>query len=136
MSEEGQRVVTTAQEEARRLKHNYLGTEHLLLGLLKAQQNQAAPILRDLGVSAQAVTSRVKTIIGQGTEEVGGPIPLTPRTKKVLALSVDACRRSGDLAARPEHILLGLLEEGEGVAAQILRDLGVSLGDVQAALSK
>jgi hypothetical protein len=135
-SEEGRRVVTTAQEEARRLNHNYLGTEHLLLGLLRDRQSRASRVLRELGVSGQGVRSRVKQIIGEGTEVPTGPIPFTPRSKKVLELSVEACQRSGEPAAAPHHILLGLLDEGEGVAAAILKEFGVTRRKVQATLAK
>lgn len=135
-SEQGKRVVVVAQEEARRLNHNYLGTEHLLLGLCRDRQTKAGRVLRDLGVSGQAVRSRVHRLIGEGTDTVPGPIPFTPRTKKVLSLSVDACRRSGEGAAEPHHILIGLLDEGEGVAASILREFGITEQKVEEALAK
>ncbi len=134
-TEEARQVVVRAQEEARRLNHNYLGTEHLLLALLRDRHGAAARALRELGLSAQAVRSDVKRIIGLGSEPPAGRIPLTPRAKKTLELA----RRAADSGNSPiwtEHLLLGLLDEGEGVAAQILSDHGVTREKVQLAVAK
>ena len=133
---EGRRVVVVAQDEARRLNHNYLGTEHLLLGILRNRDSRAARVLRDLGVSAQRVRSAVKRMIGEGSDPVAGQVPFTPRAKKVLSLGVAAARSAGESLAGPEHLLLGLLEEGEGVAAQILADSGVTRHAVEDSLRK
>jgi ATP-dependent Clp protease ATP-binding subunit ClpC len=134
LGEEGRGVVVLAQEEARRLKHNYVGTEHLLLGLLREGQGSARTILRQMGLSAQSVRSSVKRIIGEGTEPAAGAARFTPRAKKVLELSV---RAEGDEGRVQSHrILLALLEEGEGVAAEILNERGVTLEGIREALPK
>jgi hypothetical protein len=132
-TEEARQVVVRAQEEARRLNHNYLGTEHILLALLRERQATAARVLRDLGVSVQEVRTEVKRIIGLGSEALAGPVPLTPRAKKALELSR---RAAGDSPVWTEHLLLGLLDEGEGVAAHILQGHGVTRERVEAALAK
>ncbi len=132
-TEEARQVVVRAQEEARRLNHNYLGTEHLLLALMGNRQVSAARVLRALGVSPQDVRTEVKRIIGLGSEAPVGPVPLTPRAKKALQLSR---RAAGDSPVWTEHVLLGLLDEGEGVAAHILTDRGVTRDRVQDALAK
>jgi hypothetical protein len=125
-------VVDLAQREATRLGHNYLGTEHLLLGLLAEGEGVAARVLDAVGVSAKAVRRSVEDIIGRGSSVRGGPIPLTPRAKKVLDLAVREARAMGDEEVATEHLLLGLVREGEGVAAQVLADLGVDFPDVPA----
>jgi hypothetical protein len=132
-TEEARQVVVRAQEEARRLKHNYLGTEHLLLALLRDRQATAARVLRDLGLAFQDVRNEVKRIIGLGSEAPSGPIPLTPRAKKALEL---ARRAAGDSPIWTEHLLLGLLDEGEGVAAHILKDRGVTRERIEVGLAK
>jgi predicted ArsR family transcriptional regulator len=121
------RVVVLAQDEARALWHNYVGTEHLLLGLLRHGEGVGARALSTLGISAEGVRAHVETIIGRGQAPVGDEIPFTPRTKKVLELSVREARRLGRFDVDTEHLLLGLLREGEGVAVQILVKLGVDL---------
>lgn len=134
-TEEARQVVVRAQEEARRLNHDYLGTEHLLLALLRDRHGAAGRALRKLGLSVQDVRSDVKRIIGLGSEAPAGRVPLTPRAKKTLELA----RRAADSGNSPvwtEHLLLGLLDEGEGVAAQILSDHGVTREKVQQALAK
>jgi hypothetical protein len=132
-TEEARQVVVRAQDEARRLNHNYLGTEHLLLALLRDRQATAAQVLRDLGLALHDVRNEVKRIIGLGSEAPGGPIPLTPRAKKALELSR---RAAGDSPIWTEHLLLGLLDEGEGVAAHILKDRGVTHERIKVALAK
>ncbi len=134
-TEEARQVVVRAQDEAHRLNHNYLGTEHLLLALLRDRHGAAARALRELGLSAQAVRGEVKRIIGLGSEPPAGRIPLTPRAKKSLELA----RRAADSGNSPvwtEHLLLGLLDEGEGVAAHILSDHGVTREKIHQAVAK
>lgn len=118
------RVVELAQHEARALDHNYVGTEHLLLGLLAERQGVADQALRALGVSAEAIRARVTEIVGRGEPSAGGAIPFTPRSKRVLQLAVTEAKAMGDDEVGTEHLLLGLLQEGEGVAAETLADLG------------
>ena len=114
------RVVELAQHEASGLDHNYLGTEHLLLGLIAESEGVAARALKALGVTAAAVRRRVEETIGRGPVPTGGPIPFTPRSKKVLQLAVDEAQAMGDGEVATEHVLLALVREGEGVAAEIL----------------
>ena len=118
-----------AQEEARLLNHNYIGTEHLLLGLL--HQGMAAQALQYLDISLEAVRAQVEEIIGQGQRAPTGHIPFTPRAKKVLALSLREAKQLGHNYIGTEHILLGLIREGEGVAAQVLIKLGADLSRVR-----
>src|SRR6266705_2043492 len=113
-TDRARRVVVLAQEEARMLNHNYIGTEHILLGLIHEGEGVAAKALESLGISLEAVRQQVEEIIGQGQQAPSGHIPFTPRAKKVL-----------------EHILLGLIREGEGVAAQVLVKLGADLNRVR-----
>jgi ATP-dependent Clp protease ATP-binding subunit ClpA len=124
-------VVVHAQEEARTLRHNYIGTEHLLLGLLR-EDGAAARALDECDVTVEEVQAQVARIIGQGDEVTTGQIPFTPRAKKVLELSLREALDSGDNYIGPEHILLGLLREGEGVAARILMDFA-QLEEIRAA---
>jgi len=125
-------VVVLAQEEARMLGHNYIGTEHLLLGLVHEGQGVAARALASLGISLEAVRQQVEEIIGQGQAPVlSGHIPFTPRAKKVLELSWREARQLGHNYIGTEHILLGLIREGEGVAAQVLVRLGADLNRVR-----
>jgi hypothetical protein len=133
---EARQVVVVAQEEARNLKHNYIGTEHLLLGLLRDRQGTAAPAFRSAGISLQDVRREVKRIIGTGSEVAAGRMPFTPRAKKALDLSLRAASARGDSHIGGQHILIGLLEEGEGVAAHILRDHGLTLESVHESLAK
>jgi ATP-dependent Clp protease ATP-binding subunit ClpC len=126
------RVVVLAQDEARELNHNYIGTEHLLLGLLREGEGMAARVLDELGISRTAVREQVVEIIGPGEDARSGHIPFTPRAKKVLELSLrEALQLSHDYIGT-EHILLGLLREGDGVAAQVLVRLGADLNRVRA----
>ncbi len=135
-TEEARQVVVAAQEEARSLKHNYLGTEHLLLALLRDRRGKAARILQHLGLSLQGTRREVKRIIGTGSEIPRGRIPFTPRAKKALDLSLRAASSTGDSHIGGYHLLLGLLEEREGVAAHILKDHGVTREKVEQALPK
>ena len=120
-----------AEEEARLLNHNYIGTEHLLLGLAHEGQGVAAQVLESLGISLEAVRAQVEEIIGQGQSAPTGQIPFTPRAKKVLELSLREALQLGHNYIGTEHILLGLIREGEGVAAQVLVKLGGGLPRVR-----
>ncbi|NDA88565.1 MAG: AAA family ATPase, partial [Actinobacteria bacterium] len=119
------------QEEARMLNHNYIGTEHILLGLIHEGEGVAAKGLESLGISLEAVRSQVEEIIGQGQQAPSGHIPFTPRAKKVLELSLREALQLGHNYIGTEHILLGLIREGEGVAAQVLVKLGADLSRVR-----
>jgi ATP-dependent Clp protease ATP-binding subunit ClpC len=130
-TDRARRVVVLAQEEARGLNHNYIGTEHVLLGLIHEGEGVAAKALESLGVSLQRVRQQVEEIIGQGQEAPGGHIPFTPRAKKVLELSLREALQLGHNYIGTEHILLGLIGEGEGVAAQVLVKLGADLNRVR-----
>ena len=123
-TDRARRVVVLAQEEARLLNHNYIGTEHILLGLIHEGEGVAAKALESLGISLEAVRSQVEEIIGQGSSSPSGHIPFTPRAKKVLELSLREALQLGHNYIGTEHILLGLIREGEGVAAQVLVKLG------------
>jgi ATP-dependent Clp protease ATP-binding subunit ClpA len=129
-TDRARRVVHLAQEEARRLNHNYIGTEHILLGLIHEGEGVAAKALESLGISLEAVRAQVEEIIGQGQTAPAGPIPFTPRAKKVLELSLREAQLGHNYIGT-EHILLGLLREGEGVAAQVLVKLGADLSRVR-----
>jgi ATP-dependent Clp protease ATP-binding subunit ClpA len=126
-TDRARRVVVLAQEEARMLNHNYLGTEHLLLGLVHEGQGIAARALESLGIGLEAVRQQVEEIIGQGQQAPSGHIPFTPRAKKVLELASREAKQLGHDYIGTEHILLGLIREGEGVAAQVLVRLGADL---------
>ena len=116
-TDRARRVVVLAQEEARLLNHNYIGTEHILLGLIHEGEGVAAKALESLGISLDAVRGQVEEIIGQGGSAPSGHIPFTPRAKKVLELSLREALQLGHNYIGTEHILLGLIREGEGVAA-------------------
>ena len=124
-------VVVLAQEEARLLKHNYIGTEHILLGLVRESEGIAAQALQALGIGLEAVREQVQEIIGTGQHAPSGTIPFTPRAKKVLELSLREAMQLGDSYIGTEHILLGLIREGEGVAAQVLIKLDGNLNKVR-----
>ena len=130
-TDRARRVVVLAQEEARLLNHNYIGTEHILLGLIHEGEGVAARGLESLGVNLEAVRSQVVEIIGQGSQAPSGHIPFTPRAKKVLELSLREALQLGHNYIGTEHILLGLIREGEGVAAQVLQKLGAELHKVR-----
>jgi hypothetical protein len=125
------RVVVLAQEEARMLDHNYIGTEHILLGLIHEGEGVAAKALESLGISLEAVRQQVEEIIGRGRHTPSGHIPFTPRAKKVLELSLRESLQLGHNYIGSEHILLGLIREGDGVAAQVLVRLGADLNRVR-----
>ena len=135
-SEEARRVLSLAQEEAQRFNHNYIGTEHVLLGVVRESDGSAAKVLAGLGVELNKVRSAVEFIIGRGERSVGGEIGLTPRAKKVIELAVDEARRLSHNYIGTEHLLIGLMREGEGVAAGVLESLGVTLDKVRAETGK
>ena len=131
-SERARRVLSLAQEEAQRFNHNYIGTEHILLGLVRETEGVAARVLSSLEVDLSKVRSAVEFIIGRGEKPAQGEIGLTPRAKKVVELAVDEARRMNHTYIGTEHLLIGLLREGEGVAAGVLESLGVTLDKVRA----
>jgi ATP-dependent Clp protease ATP-binding subunit ClpC len=135
-TERARKVLTLAQEEAQRFNHNYIGTEHLLLGLVREGEGVAAKVLSNLGIELTKVRSAVEFIIGRGERQVMGEIGLTPRAKKVIELAVDEARRLGHHYIGTEHLLLGLIREGEGIAAGVLESLGVNLEKVRSEVIK
>jgi ATP-dependent Clp protease ATP-binding subunit ClpC len=130
-TDRARRVVVLAQDEARRLNHNYIGTEHILLGLIHEGEGVAAKALESLGISLNAVRQEVEQIIGRGQQAHSGHIPFTPRAKKVMELSLRESLQLGHNYIGTEHILLGLIREGDGVAAQVLVKLGADLNRVR-----
>jgi ATP-dependent Clp protease ATP-binding subunit ClpC len=130
-TDRARRVVVCAQEEARALDHNYMGTEHILLGLVREGGGVAVKALESLGISLETVRQRVEEIIGRGQHTPSGHIPFTPRAKKVMELSLRESRRLGHNYIGTEHILLGLISEGDGVAAQVLTSLGAEYDRVK-----
>jgi len=130
-TDRARRTIVFAQEEARLLSHNYIGTEHILLGLLREEEGVAAKALKTLDVSLETVRRDVGEIVGRGQEVSRGHIPFTPRAKKVLELSLREALQLGHNYIGTEHILLGLIREGEGVAAQVLQKLGADLNRVR-----
>src|SRR5438309_8896653 len=130
-TDRARRVVVLAQEEARLLNHNYIGTEHILLGLIHEGEGVAAKALESLGIALEAVRTQREEIIGQGGSSPSGHIPFTPRAKKVLELSLREALQLGHNYIGTEHILLGLVREGEGVGAQVLIKLGADLSRVR-----
>ena len=130
-SERARRVLSLAQEEAQRFNHNYIGTEHILLGLVRETEGVAARVLSSLSVDLSKVRSAVEFIIGRREKPAQGEIGLTPRAKKVVELAVDEARRMNHTYIGTEHLLIGLLREGEGVAAGVLESLGVTLDKVR-----
>ncbi|MFC1988829.1 ATP-dependent Clp protease ATP-binding subunit [Chloroflexota bacterium] len=126
-SERARRVLTSAQEEAQNLNHSYIGTEHILLGLIREEDGMAAKVLTNMGVSLAKVRSAVEFIIGRGEKSSVGEIGLTPRAKRVIELAIDEARHLGHNYIGTEHLLLGLLHEGEGVAAGVLDSFGINL---------
>ena len=135
-SERARRVLSLANEEAQRFNHNYIGTEHILLGLVRETDGVAAKVLSNLGVELDKVRSAVEFIIGRGEKATSGEKGLTPRTKKVVELAVDEARRLNHNFIGTEHLLIGLLREGEGVAAGVLESLQVNLDKVRAETSR
>jgi ATP-dependent Clp protease ATP-binding subunit ClpA len=130
-TERARQVIILAQEEARALKHNYIGTEHVLLGLLREEEGLAARALASLGVTQENVRTAVLTIVGEGEKAVNGQIPFTPRAKKILELALREALSLGHSYIGTEHILLGLIRENEGVAARILLDLGTDAESIR-----
>ena len=130
-TDRARRVVVLAQEESRMLNHNYIGTEHILLGLIHEGEGVAALTLDSLSISLEAVRREVEQIIGEGQAAQAGHIPFTPRAKKVLELSLREALQLGHNYIGTEHILLGLIREGEGVAARVLQKLGADLNRVR-----
>jgi Clp amino terminal domain, pathogenicity island component len=130
-TDRARRVVVLAQEEARGLNHDYIGTEHILLGLIHEREGVAARALTELGISLEGARNQVVAEIGHGKQAPGGHIPFTPRAKKVLELSLREALQLGHNYIGTEHILLGLIREGEGVAAQVLVTLGAGLERVR-----
>jgi ATP-dependent Clp protease ATP-binding subunit ClpC len=126
-TQRARRVVVLAQEEARMLNHNYIGTEHILLGLIREGEGVAAKALESLDISLDGVRQQVEEIIGRGQQAPSGHVPFTPRAKKVLELSLREAQQFGHNYIGTEHILLGLIREGSGVAAQVLVKLGADL---------
>lgn len=125
-------VLALSQEEAQRLQHNYIGTEHLLLGLIREGEGVASRVLKNLGIEVEQVRQSVEGIIGTGERVVQGELALTPRTKKVIELAVDEARRLNHRFVGTEHLLLGLIREGEGMASEILKRMGLQLEQVRA----
>ncbi len=130
-TERARKVFSLAQEEAQRFQHDYIGTEHLLLGLVREGEGVAAKVLSNLGVDLTKVRSSIEFIIGRGDRIVLGQIGLTPRAKKAIELAVDEARRLNHHYVGTEHLLLGLVREGEGIAAGVLESLGVNLEKVR-----
>ncbi len=130
-TERARKVLTLAQEEATRLNHNYIGTEHLLLGLVREGDGVAARVLANLGVELPRVRAAVEHIVGRGDRMIVGEVGLTPRAKVVIELGVNEARRLGHHYIGTEHLLLGLVHEGEGIAAGVLESLGVNLEKVR-----
>ncbi|HYH05347.1 MAG TPA: Clp protease N-terminal domain-containing protein, partial [Bacillota bacterium] len=130
-TERARKVVFLAQQEAARLGHNVVGTEHLLLGLVAEGEGVAAKALEILGLNLQGIRKEIEKIIGTGEANPFGEIPFTPRAKRVLELAIEEGRQMGHNYVGTEHILLGLIREGEGVAAQVLRNLGAELETVR-----
>jgi len=131
-TERARRVLTAAQEEAQHLNHNYIGTEHILLGLIREEEGVAAKVLVNMSVTLSKVRSAVEYIIGRGEKATTGEIGLTPRAKRVIELAIDEARRLGHNYIGTEHLLLGLLHEGEGVAAGVLESFGITLEQARA----
>lgn len=134
-TDRARRVVVLAQEESQRLSHNYIGSEHLLLGLLAEQEGVAARALESLNVTLTAAREQVEEIIGPGQQTPRGHIPFTPRAKKILELALREALTMGSEVINTEHLLLGLIDEGDGVGAQILQRLGATPQAVREAVA-
>lgn len=135
-TDRARRVVVLAQEESRLLSHNYIGSEHLLLGLLAEQEGVAARALESLNVTLTAAREQVEEIIGPGQQTPHGHIPFTPRAKKILELALREALTMGSEVINTEHLLLGLIDEGDGVGAQILQRLGATAQAVREAVAR
>ncbi len=131
-TERARKVLRLAQEEAQRFQHNYIGTEHLLLGLIREGEGVAAQVLISLGADLEKVRKAIEDIIGRGDHIVLGEIGLTPRAKKVIELAVNEAHLLNHSYIGTEHLLLGLIREGEGIGAQVLESFGLSLKEVRA----
>ncbi len=131
LTKQARHVLTLSQEEAQRFQHNYIGTEHLLLGLIHEGESAATEVLNHLGIEVDQVRHDVETIIGHGGRTVIGEAALTPRAKKVIEFAVDEARRLNHRFIGTEHLLLGLIREGEGIAAGVLKNLGLQLVQVR-----
>jgi hypothetical protein len=131
LTPQARKVLGLAKEESRRFNHNYIGTEHLLLGLVRLDEGVSATVLKNLGVELNKVRSSVEFIIGRGDRIVLGDIGLTPRSKEVIELAFDEAKRMNQEHVGPEHLLLGLVREGEGIAAGVLESLGINLWRVR-----
>ncbi len=131
LDSQARQVVDLAQDEARTLGHDHIGTEHLLLGLLRQDEGAAATTLLALGISLEPAREQVRDIVGQGSPDAPGDVPFTPRAKQVVELSLREALRLGHNHVGPEHLLLGLLREGHGVGAQVLIRLGADLKHVR-----
>jgi ATP-dependent Clp protease ATP-binding subunit ClpA len=131
LTERAQKVLQLAQVEAQRFGHNYIGTEHLLLGLLSEREGVAARVLGDMGIKLNTLRSFVEIMVGCGDRAVSGVVDLTPRAKRVIELGVDEARRFNHQYVGTEHLLLGLVREGNGIAAGVLESIGVSLDKVR-----
>ena len=125
-TQRARRVLTLAQEEAERLSHNYIGTEHLLLGMVKEENGIAGRVLRELGAKPDRVAEMVERMTGAGRRATTGKLDLTPRTKQVIEYAVDEARKLGHSYIGTEHLLLGLIRQGDGVAIDVLRQLGLT----------
>ncbi len=130
-TDRARKVLTYAQDEAQRFDHNYIGTEHLLLGLIREGDGTAAQVLENMGVELAKVRTAVDFIIGRGDQPVAGEVGLTPRAKRVIELAIDEAHGLGHNYIGTEHLLLGLVREGEGIAAGVLESLGVNLDRVR-----
>jgi ATP-dependent Clp protease ATP-binding subunit ClpC len=130
-TERSRQVVVLAQDEARALKHDFIGTEHILLGLLREEEGIAARVLESLDITLEEVRAQVAGIVGQGEEATTGQIPFTPRAKKVLELSLREALGLGHNYIGTEHILLGLVQENDGMAVRVLRELGADVTSIR-----
>jgi ATP-dependent Clp protease ATP-binding subunit ClpC len=135
-SEHARRVLTLAQEEAQRFNHSYIGTEHILLGLVREEEGIAAKVLTGMGVSLPRVRQAVEYIIGAGERQSTGASGLTSRAKKIIELAIDEARQMGHSYIGTEHLLLGILQEAEGVAAKVLQNLDVNHERVRAEIAR
>jgi ATP-dependent Clp protease ATP-binding subunit ClpC len=135
-TERAYQALVLAQDEARLLKHGYVGTEHVLLGLLRAEEGLAARVLRTLGIGLEDVRARVARVVGTGSETPSGQIPLTPRAKKAIELSLREAKALGHDYVGAEHLLLGLAREHEGVAMEILVDIGADEERIRAEVGR
>jgi ClpA/ClpB-like protein len=130
-TDRARKVLTLAQDEAQRFNHNYIGTEHLLLGLVRERQGLAARVLVGMGIELEQIRTAVEFSIGRGDQPITGEIAITPRAKRVLELAIDEARRMGHTYIGTEHLLLGLAREGEGIAAGVLQSLGLDLDRIR-----